>query len=320
MFAKTIIDSDAFIDMPVTARLLYYDLGMRADDDGFVNSPKKIMRMVGASQDDLAILISKKFIIPFDSGVVVIKHWRIHNYIQKDRYKETKYKDEKAMLIVKENDGYSLKGNTEQPQIEETTDRQQAYKESELPYSFDYKIRLYFVGKPCPICGKPMTYENNLSQPTIQHNIPISKGGRHEIGNISVICRSCNTSIKDNPTDKLNADEVASAWDEICIQNVSDSDTQVRLGKVRKGKDRVNIPPTLEEVSAYCEERHNNIDPQVFIDFYESKGWMVGKNKMKDWKACIRTWEKSDRKHTLDHVVIDRPSYMGTGYDPEAFK
>ena len=82
MFAKTIIDSDAFIDMPVTARLLYYDLAMRADDDGFVNSPKKIMRMIGASQDDLSILIVKKFILPFDNGVVVIKHWRIHNYIR----------------------------------------------------------------------------------------------------------------------------------------------------------------------------------------------------------------------------------------------
>lgn len=107
MFAKTIIDSDAFIDMPVTARLLYYDLGMRADDDGFVNSPKKIMRMVGASQDDLAILITKKFIIPFDSGVVVIKHWRIHNYIQKDRYKPTKYQEEKAQITVKDNGAYT---------------------------------------------------------------------------------------------------------------------------------------------------------------------------------------------------------------------
>ena len=108
MFAKTIIDSDAFIDMPVTARLLYYDLGMRADDDGFVNSPKKIMRMVGASQDDLAILISKKFIIPFETGVVVIKHWRIHNYIQKDRYKPTKYEEEKSQLTVKDNGAYTL--------------------------------------------------------------------------------------------------------------------------------------------------------------------------------------------------------------------
>ena len=108
MFAKTIIDSDAFIDMPVTARLLYYDLGMRADDDGFVNSPKKIMRMVGASQDDLAILITKKFIIPFETGVVVIKHWRIHNYIRSDRYKPTKYEEEMNQLEIKENGAYTL--------------------------------------------------------------------------------------------------------------------------------------------------------------------------------------------------------------------
>jgi hypothetical protein len=108
MFAKTIIDSDAFIDMPVTARLLYYDLAMRADDDGFVNSPKKIMRMIGASQDDLSILILRKFIIPFENGVVVIKHWRIHNYIRKDMYHETKYKEEKALLTTDENNAYTL--------------------------------------------------------------------------------------------------------------------------------------------------------------------------------------------------------------------
>ena len=107
MFAKTIIDSDAFLDMPITARLLYYDLGMRADDDGFVNSPKKIMRIIGASQDDLNILIAKKFIIPFDNGVVVIKHWRIHNYIRKDTYNETTYKDQKALLTLDENKAYS---------------------------------------------------------------------------------------------------------------------------------------------------------------------------------------------------------------------
>ena len=107
MFAKTIIDSDAFLDMPVTARLLYYDLAMRADDDGFINSPKKIMRTVGASQDDLSILILRKFIIPFDNGVVVIKHWRIHNYIRKDMYHETKYKELKDTLSLDENNAYT---------------------------------------------------------------------------------------------------------------------------------------------------------------------------------------------------------------------
>lgn len=111
MFAKSIIDSDTFIDMPTSSRLLYFDLSMRADDDGFVNSPKKIMRMTGASQDDLKTLIAKSFIIPFESGVVVIKHWKIHNYIQKDRYKETLYIEEKSLLFEKNNKEYTLDTN-----------------------------------------------------------------------------------------------------------------------------------------------------------------------------------------------------------------
>ena len=111
MFAKTIIDSDAFLDMSVSARCLYYDLAMRADDDGFINNPKKIQRMVGASDDDLKILIAKKFIIPFESGVVVIKHWKIHNYIRNDRYKPTVYEDEIKQLEIKENNAYTLKND-----------------------------------------------------------------------------------------------------------------------------------------------------------------------------------------------------------------
>ena len=107
MFAKTIIDSDAFLDMPLSTQALYFHLGMRADDDGFVNNPKKILRMISSSEDDLKLLITKKFIIPFDSGVVVIKHWRMHNYIQKDRYIETKYKEEKATLFLDENKAYT---------------------------------------------------------------------------------------------------------------------------------------------------------------------------------------------------------------------
>ena len=99
MFAKTIIASDVFIDMPISARLLYYDLAMRADDDGFVNSPKKIMKFVGASVDDMNVLIARQFIIPFESGVVVIKHWRIHNYIQEDTYKKTPHKAEKRDVL-----------------------------------------------------------------------------------------------------------------------------------------------------------------------------------------------------------------------------
>lgn len=112
MFAKSIVDSDLFLDMPVSARLLYYDLGMRADDDGFINSPKRTMKVTGASDDDMRLLIAKQFVIPFESGVVVIKHWKIHNYIQKDRYKETIHIEEKNRLITCENKEYSL-ANTE---------------------------------------------------------------------------------------------------------------------------------------------------------------------------------------------------------------
>ena len=204
MFAKTIIDSDAFIDMPLSTQALYFHLSMRADDDGFINNPKKIQRMVGASDDDLKILVMKRYLLPFESGVVVVKHWKIHNYIQKDRYKPTVYTEEKAMLEVKENGSYTE-----------------------------------------------------------------------------------------------------------CIQDVSKMETQVRLGKDRLGEDSIGLegdvpdtnvgntppttkrftPPTLEQVADYCKERGNNIDPQRFVDHYTSNGWMVGRTKMKDWKAAVRTWE-----------------------------
>ena len=194
MFAKSIVDSDAFIDMPMSARLLYYDLGMRADDDGFVNSPKKIMRMIGATNDDMNILLMRKFVIAFESGVVVIKHWRIHNYIQSDRYHPTKYAEEKAKLTVKSNGAYTL--------------------------------------------------------------------------------------------------------DTKCIQPVSNMDTEVRLGKVSQDKVSLSIGdkhhPTLEEVKEYCTERGNKVDPERWFDYYTSNGWKVGKNPMKDWKAAVRTWERTD--------------------------
>lgn len=103
MFAKTIIDSDLFIDMPLTAQALYFHLSMRADDDGFINNPKKIQRMINSSDDDFRLLIAKQFIIPFQSGICVIKHWRIHNYIQRDRYKPTFYQEEKQSLSEKSN-------------------------------------------------------------------------------------------------------------------------------------------------------------------------------------------------------------------------
>jgi hypothetical protein len=108
MFAKTLIDSDMFLDMPLSTQALYFHLSMRADDEGFVNNPKKIVRMIGADEDSLRLLIAKQFILPFDSGIVVIKHWRIHNYIQKDRFKKTVYTAERAQIVPGENGEYML--------------------------------------------------------------------------------------------------------------------------------------------------------------------------------------------------------------------
>lgn len=107
MMAKSIIDSDAFLDMPQSSQLLYFHLSMRGDDEGFINNPKAIMRNVGCKDDDIRLLIAKKYIIPFESGVVVIKHWKIHNYIQNDRFTPTKYQDERATLTVDKNKEYT---------------------------------------------------------------------------------------------------------------------------------------------------------------------------------------------------------------------
>lgn len=214
MFAKTIIDSDAFLDMPASARLLYYDMSMRADDDGFVNSPKKIMRIVGASQDDLTILAARKFIIPFDVGVVVIKHWRIHNYIRKDMYHETKYKEQKGMLEVDENGAYRL---------------------------------------PC---------DDSVTIPLQSRN-----------------------------------------------EDVTNPSTQVRLGKVRTGKDKEReggkrpTRPTVEDVVAFCNEKGITIDAQAFVDYYEANGWRVGKNPMKDWRAAVRNWARRDAERKAEKTA-----------------
>jgi len=215
MFAKTVIDSDAFLDMPLSTQALYFHLSMRADDDGFINNPKRIQKLVNCTDDDIKLLIAKRFIIPFESGIVVIKHWKIHNYIQKDRYKATVYQEERAMLQLKENNAYTL---ADAPCIQNG-------------YNLDTQVR------------KEIELEKELES---------------EIGNIK-----------------------------------SDKPTRTRF-----------VPPTLEEVQDYCNERCNNVDAEKFINHYTSNGWMVGRNKMKDWKAAVRTWEKNnyDKKKTTTNT------------------
>ena len=213
MFAKTIVTSDAFLDMPPSARCLYFLLAMMADDDGFVNAPNSVMRQAGATLDDMKLLFAKRFVLTFASGVVVIKHWKIHNLIQKDRYKETTYLEEKAMLKLDDKNAYTEADSVVYPE---------------------------------------------------------------------------------------------------CIQPVSKVDTQVRLGKSSLVQDSVGevieeeasppptrskrfVPPTVDEVRDYCQERGNSVDPQRFVDYYSSNGWMVGRTKMKDWKAAVRNWEQREK-------------------------
>lgn len=214
MFTKRITESDAFLDMPSSTQMLYFHFSMNADDDGFVNNPKKIQKMCGASDDDFKLLIAKSFIILFDSGIIVIKHWKMHNYIQADRYRPTDYVEEKSMLGIKSNKAYTLD-----------------------------------VSKMDTEC--------------IQNGY---------IGKVSI-----------------------------------DKDSKEKDSKeesVGEEKSKRFYPPTIDEVKQYCEERKNNIDPMAFIDFYSSKGWMIGKNRMKDWKAAVRTWERKRKEQSQSESSV----------------
>ena len=111
MFTDKVVESDAFTDMPLSAQALYFHFNMEADDDGFVNNPKRICRSLGASEDDLRLLIGKRFLIAFESGIIAIKHWRMHNLLRKDRYTETQYVEEKSKLVLKDNGAYTEADN-----------------------------------------------------------------------------------------------------------------------------------------------------------------------------------------------------------------
>jgi hypothetical protein len=140
MFSLDIVDTDAFLDMPHSSQLLYFHLSMRADDDGFVSNPKRIMRAINSQDDDMKVLLTKRFIIPFDSGICVIKHWRINNYIQKDRYTETTYRDEKKLLNIKDNKSYTLKPSDNSDKNEDVYILNT--KKSQNVYSLDTQYRI----------------------------------------------------------------------------------------------------------------------------------------------------------------------------------
>lgn len=253
MFAKRIIDSDAFLDMPLSAQALYFHLSMRADDDGFVNNPKKIQRMIGASDDDCRILIAKRFILTFDSGIIVIKHWRIHNYIQNDRYTPTDYQNEFSTLEICKDKAY--------------------VKCIRDVSALDTQVRVS-IGKSKVIDNNPLypPYEGE----EVVENIPDS--------NVTLTCNSNVTS---------------------CNADVTQDETPHKRGRK---KIMHFVKPTEEEVWAYCNERRNGINAAEFVAFYESKGWRVGNQPMKDWKAAVRTWEirKREKNPQMSSAEADK--------------
>lgn len=138
MLSLKIVDTDKFLEMPATTRLLYYDLCLRADDDGFIASPQKIIKIIGANTDDLRVLISKKYVFYFDSGICVIKDWRIHNYIAKDRYKPTIHQQEKSNLQVDKTNSY----------VENSKDNNKSYTNCiQNVYAGEDRIREDRIGK-----------------------------------------------------------------------------------------------------------------------------------------------------------------------------
>ena len=160
MFAKTIVLSDAFLDMPSSARCLYFTLGMFADDDGFVGSPKGIMRQCGASQDDMNILLAKRFLLSFESGVIVIKHWRMNNYLQNDRHKSTPYVEELNSLDIDEKGAYTEKNGMYTECIQnvytgkDSIDKNSIGKDNTNRERAEYLMNLYH--EHCPSLPKVM--------------------------------------------------------------------------------------------------------------------------------------------------------------------
>lgn len=227
MFRLDVLETDAFMEMPLSTQALYFHLCLRADDDGFVGNPKMITRNIGATVDDLNVLIAKRFLLTFDDGVIVIKHWRMHNSLSRDRYHETNYVECKSKLLLKENGAYSF---AEGEKIDDT----------------------------------------KLLEKSNRQSIDASK-----------------TQLRRNI-------DAAKTHSDIDIGLGLDKGLDIERDKEREKPPKRFTPPTTEEVKAYCEERGNNVDPERFIDFYASKGWKVGNQGMKDWKAAVRTWEKRD--------------------------
>lgn len=192
MFTKTIIDSDAFLDMPLSTQALYFHLSMRADDDGFLNNAKKVMKIIGANQNDYDLLIAKNFVIVFADGICVIKHWRMHNYIQKDRYKETVYQEHKKQLLIKENKAYTLDANNKNECIQDV-------------YTLDTQDRL----------GKDSIGKDSI--------------GKDRLGYISM---SDESDSLEHPSDKIDYKAIMEYWNKYSLLKEISGITDKRKGNI----------------------------------------------------------------------------------------
>ena len=239
MFANAIITSAKFLRMPATSRLLYYDLGMAADDDGCVEA-FSVMRMTGATEDDLRVLASKGFIKVLNADLVsYILDWNTNNQIRKDRYVEGMYKhliDTHCTVLLQDGDE---------------------------------------MATICQPNGNQMTPQYSLGKPS---TVEYSTGEESTAG----VAGDINVPSKPTTTKRF-------------------------------------IPPTVEQVEEYCLERGNAVDPQRFVDYYQSNGWKVGKNPMKDWKAAVRTWEQNSKGNHKPQTVTKSSNpfldMVGDGYE-----
>lgn len=237
MFAKSIVLSDAFLDMPLSARCLYFTLGMLADDDGFVGNPKSIMRQCGASNDDMVVLLQKRFLLSFDDGVVVIKHWRINNYLRSDRYTETNYQEDKQLLGVKENGSYQLKSEggipVGIPVVDQSVDRR--YTQDSIGKDRVNKV----IEKEKPVRHKYGMFQNVLlsddEMEKLKEKFPTDYDMR--INKLSMYIDSKGNKYKNHYSTLLN-------WDRM------DKEREAEKSKAQKQKDSAGSFETDEFIKA----------------------------------------------------------------------
>jgi len=228
MFTKKITESDAFLDMPLSAQCLYFHLNMSADDDGFVNAPKKIQRLIGAKDDDLKLLIAKSFVLVFETGVLVIKHWRMHNTIRQDRYHPTDYQEEYKQIGLKPNNSYTWQPNGNQMETENRLD----------------KIRLDKISKEKYIKRKYGSFENvELTDEEYQKLKDRFSDYEEKIENLSSYIASKGDKYKSHYATILNwsrkdSDEMPHWWNKEFKERERTEDEERQLQELIRGNQR----------------------------------------------------------------------------------